>query len=102
MTIIKSLSQEFFCDASSYQYINGNDYRYAVYSVSRRGYPVAMIKKTNGVVIGIRGNSGNRFDKLADIEKVDVGTLVTAMVHANYVDSLPTTEEQRAAAMLCD
>jgi hypothetical protein len=52
------------------------------------GYPVAKIKHDvqgwQGLIIeGIEGNSGNRFDRLSDVEKADIGTIVLKIAQQN-------------------
>lgn len=98
---VESKSGAFYCNPANHQYIVGSDRRYAVYSEEMRGNPVAWIKQDNGAVIGVQGNSGNRFDGLSGIEKVDIATLVHSMIGAGHVDRLPTAQEQEDAASLC-
>lgn len=61
---------------------------------SRGSFPVAEIMIDTGVVVGVSGNTGNRFDRLEPIEKVDIGTLVNTLVVNGIVKRLPTNTEQ--------
>ncbi len=78
MTIIKSNSEGFFADYAGNQLV--------VYKVGdANDFPVAKIRQNvNGwqglAIVGIQGNSGNRFDKLSAIEKADIATIVTKVV----------------------
>lgn len=94
---VKSKSGEFYCDIAGYQYISGDDCRYAVYSKAMHGSPVAWIRVDSGVVIGVQGNTGNRLDRLSGIEKADIATLVHLLVEIRFVDRLPTGREQEGA-----
>ena len=94
---VKSTSGEFYCDIAGYQYISGDDCRYAVYSKAMHGHPVAWIAQSNGAVIGVDGNTGNRLDRLSGIEKADIATLVHLLVEIRFVARLPTDQEQKDA-----
>lgn len=76
MKFIHSLSGFFYCNTSGFQYVSGDDLRYAVYSESRGGRVMAWIR-TDGVIIGAESNSGDSlFDRLSPTEKADVATLI--------------------------
>jgi len=94
---VKSASGEFYCDIDGFQYISGDDRRYAVYSKAMCGHPVAWIAQSNGVVIGVRGNTGNRLDRLSGIARADIATLVHLLVEIRFVTRLPTDQEQKDA-----
>ena len=94
---VKSTSGEFYCDIAGYQYISGDDCRYAVYSKAMRGGPVAWIRVDSGAVIGVDGNTGNRLDRLSGIARADIATLVHLLVEIRFVARLPTDQEQKDA-----
>ncbi len=55
------------------------------------GYPVAKIKYDvqgwQGLIIeGIEGKSGNRFDRLSDVEKADIATIVLKIAQQNATE----------------
>lgn len=63
-------------------------------SRSHGPFPVAEIMLDTGIVVGMQGNTGNRFDRLSDIEKMDIGTLANALVDMGIVSRLPSNAEQ--------
>lgn len=61
---------------------------------SRGAFPIAEILLENGAIVGIQGNTGNRFDRLSEQEKADIATLVVPLINLGIVKRLPTNEEQ--------
>ena len=65
---------------------------------SRGAFPIAKVDTATGVVKGIQGNTGNRFDRLTSIEKADIGTIVVALYNKGLVARMPTNQEQSGGA----
>ena len=61
---------------------------------SRGAFPIAEIMIETGIIVGIDGNTGNRFNRLSDIEKSDIANLVIPLINKGFVKRLPTNEEQ--------
>lgn len=97
MPQIYSASRAFFADYAGTQLVV---YKAGVAS----SFPVATIRNDENnpnawyglTIVGIEGNSGNRFDRLSDIEKVDIATIVTQLVNERNQPSkklvLPTID----------
>lgn len=80
MKLIYSLSGDFYCDTSGYQYICDDDKRHAIYSKHRRGRVIAWLRN-DGVIIAATSNSGDSLlDRLSSEEKSDVATLIELVV----------------------
>jgi len=97
MKICESFSKQFYAysDISNTMVIKGRCYWFdGPVVATASGFPVARVHKQTGIVVGLRGNSGNRFDRLSAIEKMDIGTLVNSLVNCGEVDRLPTPTEQ--------
>jgi hypothetical protein len=92
--IAESLSKDFYALQE-----NGNARSLVICRDSSRGaFPIAKVDTATGVVKGIQGNTGNRFDRLTAIEKADIGTVVVALHSKGLVARIPTNQEQFGGA----
>lgn len=85
-----SESGEFFCMES---HRNLGLYRTPAY-LGSMVYVLAVIHK-DGSIVGVSSGSGNKFDCLSEVEKMDCATIVVQLHNLGIVTLAPETEEQK-------
>jgi len=68
-----------------------------IYDMDRGGHPMGGVHIETGVVGGFGSQYGaeNRFTRLDDESKLDIGILVTKLINGGFIDRTPTSKEQR-------